>query len=104
MNKISKTALFLGCFLLIYGIPTFAFASDVFTQSEKFLTDVQKTFLTVSTSAAVIGVGTGAAFKTFSFGDPNKVSTGGKVIWGSVAGWTVLNGVPLILNTIQRYI
>lgn len=91
-------AIVLGSVTLVYA------AGDAFTQGEKFITDVQKWIITVSTPLALIGVGSGAIMKKLSFGDVQKIKMGSAVIFASLGGWTLINGLTLILSTIQKYL
>lgn len=88
--------------LTLFTVP--AFADTVFTKAESLLGDTQATILKISTPAALVGVATGAFFKKFSMGDHQKIKTGNTVLWASLGGWATVNGLPLILNTIQQYI
>ena len=79
-------------------------SSTVFSQGEKLIRDAQTAIISVSTPAALIGVGIGAFIWKFSGGDLLKVATGKKAVFYSIAGWAVVNGITLILGTIQNYL
>ena len=79
-------------------------AADVFDAAKTLTNDAANTIRTLSTPAALIGVGTGAFMKKLSMGDHQKVAMGNKVFWGSIIGWGTINGLTLILNTVQHYI
>ncbi len=89
--------------LSIFSVPSFA-ADTVFSKGEDLVKDSRGFILKISTPAAVIGLGTGAAFKKFSMGDSQKIKTGSTIQWASIGGWAVVNGAPLIFNTIAQYI
>ena len=102
MKKIFLTTLIISL-VLVCTTTVFA-AEDVFSASERFFGDIQIWIIRISTPAALIGVGSGAFMKKFSFGDHQKIKMGNMVIFSSLIGWTVINGLTLILTTIQKYI
>lgn len=77
---------------------------DVFTAIKELAADSQVFVLAISSAAAVVGAATGALMKKFSMGNEKKLSTGNKVIVGSVVGWAAVNGMPLLLNTVGIYL
>ena len=79
-------------------------AEDVFSASERFFGDLQSWIIKISTPLALVGVASGAGMKKLSFGDSQKIKMGNVVIVSSLVGWTVINGITLILTTIQKYI
>lgn len=108
--KLRKLGSFLGfvfifTLILLSGVFTLPVnAATVFQRAQDLVGDASSTILKISTPAALIGVGTGAVFKKFSMGDAQKVKTGSTVMWSSLIGWTVVNGLPLILESIKVYI
>lgn len=100
--KFKKTLLI--TYLVAMGtVPCFA-ATTVFDAGTQLANDASAWIIGISTAAAVVGVGTGALMKKMSFGDDQKIRTGNKIMSGSIIAWAVLNGLPLILGTIQNYI
>ena len=81
-----------------------AASGDVFEAGKTLLGDVQKWFLIVSTPAAAVGSGFGLFQKVTSAGDHQKIEMGNRAIKTSIIGWAGVNGLTLILNTIQKYI
>lgn len=105
MSKNAKLLLFLGLLGLAFALPVPAFANgDVFEAASNLAKDASRAVVTVSTPAALIGVGTGAFMKKFSMGDHQKIASGNKIFWGSIIGWGTINGLTLVLNTVQKYI
>jgi len=102
MKKVSKAALVVLILLLV--VSPVASASTVFTQAERLISDVQKTIIAMSTAALAVGAGFGAFMMKFSGGDHQKIANGKKLIWVSVSGWAVINGITLIVRTVQPYI
>lgn len=72
-------------------------AQDLIAVVTNMLTELSGTILRLSTAAALIGVGTGAFFKKLSFGKPDRIETGNKLIVNSIWGWVLLNGLTTIL-------
>ncbi len=100
-SKNVKVSLIVGTLVILSAIPAYA---DVFKAAERLAKDASGTVITLSTPAALIGVGTGAFMKKFSMGDHQKVAMGSKVFWSSIGGWATINGITLILDTIKNYI
>ncbi len=73
-------------------------AQDLIAVVTNMLTELSGTILRLSTAAALIGVGTGAFFKKLSFGKPDRIETGNKLIVNSIWGWVLLNGLTTILS------
>lgn len=71
---------------------------DLIAVVTNMLTELSGTILRLSTAAALIGVGTGAFFKKLSFGKPDRIETGNKLIVNSIWGWVLLNGLTTILG------
>lgn len=100
-SKIIRIALMVSALAMITVLPVHA---DVFSAAERLARDASGTVVTLSTPAALIGVGTGAFMKKFSMGDHQKVAMGSKVFWSSIGGWATINGITLILDTVKNYI
>lgn len=82
----------------------FAEGGTVFTAVGTAISEIQGAILKWSTGMAVIGVGWGAFIKKLAGGDPQKIEKGNKAIISSIAGWTLVNGLTLILNTVQNWL
>ena len=100
-SKMIRITLMVSTLILISTLPVH---SDVFSAAERLARDAAGTVVTLSTPAALIGVGTGAFMKKFSMGDHQKVAMGSKVFWSSIGGWATINGITLILDTVKNYI
>jgi len=100
-RKHIEVALMVSTLLAMTTIPAHA---DVFDAAKRLANDAASTVVTLSTPAALIGVGTGAFMKKFSMGDHQKVAMGSKVFWSSIGGWATINGITLILDTVRNYI
>lgn len=100
-SKWIKISLIMGAIVILSAVPVYA---DVFDAAKKLAKDASGTVVTLSTPAALIGVGTGAFMKKFSMGDHQKVAMGSKVFWSSITGWATINGLTLILDTVANYI
>jgi len=100
-SRIIRTGIIVGTLLLLSVIPVYA---DVFDAAKRLANDTAGTVITLSTPAALIGVGTGAFMKKFSMGDHQKVAMGNKVFWSSIISWGTINGINLILDTVRNYI
>lgn len=70
---------------------------------QKMIKDVASTIVTISSAAALVGVGTGAFLKKFSLGKPDRIDMGNKLIYNSIWGWVLINGLLLILNFFGEY-
>lgn len=99
LTTTAVTAMMVGLFI----VPAFAADDTVFSVAQEMMNDTRVALVAISTAAAVVGAGTGALMKKFSMGNEHKISTGNKVITGSVVGWGVINGLPLLLNTLGNY-
>lgn len=106
MKNVTRILVTVCVLSAIFIVPALAAdtPSDAFEAAGNLISDVSSTILLLSTPAAGIGVGTGAFMQKFSGGDQQKVGTGKKVVTGSIVSWGVLNGLPLILGTIQNYL
>lgn len=93
--------------LLQEELSIFSYANntnDLFAVVTKMLNDVSGKMLQLSTAAALIGVGTGAFFKKFSFGKADRIDTGNKLILNSIWAWVLLNGLKTILAWAGGYL
>lgn len=70
---------------------------------QKMIKDVASAIVTISSAAALVGVGTGAFLKKFSLGKPDRIEMGNKLIYNSIWGWVLINGLLLILNFFGDY-
>lgn len=93
--------------IIILSTPTFSFADStpilVFTIESAFK-QIESWLLMISTPAAAVAVGTGIFMKKFSFGDEQRISTGKKIIRGSLFSYAFILAIDLILSAIQSLI
>lgn len=61
-------------------------------------------FVSLSTARAGIGVGTVVFMRKFSMGKQHQTELCGRIIKNSIIGWSVLNGLGLILNFLAPYL
>lgn len=96
----------LGVFVLIETTNHAATAAggDLIEVVTRMFNDLAGTILRLSTAAALIGVGTGAFFKKLSFGKPDRMETGNKMIVNSIWGWVLINGLTTILRWAGGYL
>lgn len=105
-DSLKHEVLAIGAYVLAVSITieTVALATqpaqpqDLISVVTNVLTELSGTILRLSTAAALIGVGTGAFFKKLSFGKPDRIETGNKLIVNSIWGWVLLNGLTTILG------
>jgi hypothetical protein len=79
----------------------------VFSAAERLIGDAQRFILTISTPAALVGVGIGAVTMKFAGGGDEsnqKRALGKKAVIGSIIAWAAINGLMLILDTVQGYL
>jgi hypothetical protein len=79
-------------------------AGDLLDVITNMFNDLAGAILRLSTAAALIGVGTGAFFKKLSFGKPDRIETGNKLIVNSIWGWILINGLTTILRWAGGYL
>jgi len=90
--------------VMLLSASTSAYADgDLFGNVQNLLNDVYAKFVGFSTAAAGIGVGTGVFLRKFSLGKQHQIELGGRIIKDSIIGWSVLNGLGLILSYISNY-
>jgi hypothetical protein len=77
--------------------------SDILTGFKNLINDLRKEMVSLSTPAAVVGVGSGALLKKFSLGKMDRIETGNKIITNSIWGWILINGSTSILNWVGKY-
>jgi hypothetical protein len=77
---------------------------DLIDVVTRMFNDLAGSILRLSTAAALIGVGTGAFFKKLSFGKPDRIETGNKMIVNSIWGWVLINGLTTILSWAGGYL
>jgi hypothetical protein len=77
---------------------------DLIDVVTRMFNDLAGSILRLSTAAALIGVGTGAFFKKLSFGKPDRIETGNKMIVNSIWGWVLINGLTTILRWAGGYL
>jgi hypothetical protein len=96
-------------FVLLFSINNFSFASSSTTPKLVSIIDsafkqIESWLLMISTPAAAVAVGTGIFMKKFSFGDEQRISTGKKIIRGSLFSYAFILAIDLILSAIQSLI
>lgn len=110
MNLKTKKAILMLTVPVVLSFSSVAFATGggtVFSAVEKLISDAQSMILTISTPAAIVGVGIGAiTMKLAGGGDDSnqKRSMGKKAISSSIIAWAAINGLMLILDTIKGYL
>jgi hypothetical protein len=78
-------------------------AGNVLEQGQAIINDLAGAIVTISTAAALVGVGTGAFLKKFSLGKPDRIETGNKLISNSIWAWIMINGLTIILRFFAGY-
>lgn len=109
MNKKIFYLIFILLFniLLIITTTNFSFADStpelVLTIQSAFK-EIESWLLAIATPAAAVAVGTGIFMKKFSFGDEQRISTGKKIIRGSLFSYAFILAIDLILSAIQSLV
>lgn len=109
MNKknfyiISTCFLFL-IFLCASSSSSFAWGDpEIVSKINSAFESIESWLLKISTPAAAVAVGTGVFMRKFSFGDEEKISTGKKLIKGSLFSYAFILAVDLILSAIKSLI
>jgi hypothetical protein len=88
----------LASVLMVFTPAVMANGQDVLTIAQEMIRELAGAIRGISTAAAIVGVGTGAFFKKFSLGKPDRIETGNKLIMNSIWGWILINGLIIILN------
>ena len=68
------------------------------------LTKIQAWMVAISTPAAAIAVITGVLIKKFSFGDPERMMAGRRLIRSSFVSYGIVVGIDLILKAIATFV
>ncbi|WP_324824334.1 hypothetical protein [Sinanaerobacter sp. ZZT-01] len=90
---------------MMVGMTVTAYAAkDVFSAGEAAINDFKVFFIAISTAALAVALGIAHLMKTFSGGNVQKIEFANKLTSGSIIGWTLVNGVGLIANTIAKYL
>jgi len=79
-------------------------AGNAFEAGADAINDFQVFFIAISTAALAVALGIAHLMKTFSGGNPQKIEFANKLTVGAIIGWTLVNGVGLIANTIAGYL
>ncbi len=90
--------------ILLSELKVIAGNEDIVDIATKIFNDLSANIIKLSTAAALIGVGTGAFFKKLSFGKPDRIETGNKMIVNSIWGWVLINGLTAILSFFGGYL
>jgi len=112
MNSKTKNAIMMVAVPMALSLSVTALATStggggtVFSATEKLIGDAQSMILTVSTPAALVGVGIGALVMKFAGGGDEsnqQRALGKKAVKSSIVAWAAINGLMLILDTISGY-
>lgn len=96
--------IFIFTFILIFSLNNFSFADTtpiLVLKIDNAFKQIESWILTLATPAAAVAVGTGIFMKKFSFGDEQRISTGKKIIRGSLFSYAFILAIDLILSAIQ---
>ena len=106
IKVIKKETLIMGILLAFILGTSFCFAAGgtVFTAIGTAIEETRGEIVKWSTGLAIIGIGFGVFTKKLANGDPEKIKKGDTAIKSTIVGWVVLNGAPLIFNTVQQWI
>ena len=99
MSRILKFSIIL-CTLTFQCVIVFA---DLWDNANNMIGDVKTNLITFANIAVFVGVAIGSITMKLSGGKPDKIELGKKIIWNSLGGYAVLNGLGLILNWISNY-
>jgi protein-S-isoprenylcysteine O-methyltransferase Ste14 len=103
---------FAGTFFVAYVVlasvtfvltPHVMAGKNILEQGQAIINDLAGAIITISTAAALVGVGTGAFLKKFSLGKPDRIETGNKLISNSIWAWIMINGLTIILRFFAGY-
>lgn len=101
---------FFTFFLFLIFLNTFASFSfawgdpQIVTKINSAFESIESWLLKIATPAAAVAVGTGVFMRKFSFGDEERISTGKKLIKGSLFSYAFILAIDLILSAIQSLI
>lgn len=102
--------IFSTCFLFFIFLCAFSSISlgwgdpEIVNKINSAFESIESWLLKISTPAAAVAVGTGVFMRKFSFGDEEKISTGKKLIKGSLFSYAFILAIDLILSAIKSLI
>lgn len=92
-------------FLISFSSHSFAWGDpQIVTKINSAFEKIKDWLLKIATPAAAVAVGTGVFMRKFSFGDEERISTGKKLIKGSLFSYAFILAIDLILSAIQSLI
>lgn len=94
-------------FIFLNALSAFSFAwgdPQIVSKINSAFESIESWILKIATPAAAVAVGTGVFMRKFSFGDEERISTGKKLIKGSLFSYAFILAIDLILSAIQSLI
>jgi hypothetical protein len=94
-------------FIFINSLSSLSFGwgdPQIVTKINSAFESIESWLLKIATPAAAVAVGTGVFIRKFSFGDEERISTGKKLIKGSLFSYAFILAIDLILSAIKSLI
>lgn len=103
-KKIASMFLVMSVFIMNVSLAATASYPTIMNTLKASLTKIQAWMVAISTPAAAIAVITGVLIKKFSFGDPERMMAGRRLIRSSFVSYGIVVGIDLILKAIATFV